>query len=94
MAIAVVWGENIHERKDPAVTSVYPDGMHATIARHSQRDCPATRSTATLEQPQHGLDAARLVAIDVLLWWGHLAHHKVDDAVVEPSRSACSTAWG
>ncbi len=80
----VVWGENIHERKNPAVASIYPDGIHAAIAAALMKGLPGSEiSTATLEQPQHGLDGARLDATDVLLWWGHLAHHKVDDAVVE-----------
>lgn len=80
----VVWGENIHERKNPAVSAVYPDGMHNTIAAALAKGLPGNEiSTATLEAPHHGLDATRLEATDVLLWWGHLAHHKVDDAVVE-----------
>jgi trehalose utilization protein len=24
----LVWGENIHERTNPVVAAVYPDGMH------------------------------------------------------------------
>ncbi len=33
MAIrTIVWGENVHEQKNPIVQSIYPDGMHAAIA--------------------------------------------------------------
>jgi len=39
--------------------------------------------TATLDEPEHGLDAAALGATDVLLWWGHMAHDEVRDDVVE-----------
>ena len=39
--------------------------------------------TATLDMPEHGLTEERLAKTDVLLWWGHMAHGKVDDAIVE-----------
>jgi trehalose utilization protein len=78
-----VWGENVHERSNPAVKEIYPDGMHVAIAKLIRDRVPdATLRTATLDQPSHGLDEATLAATDVLTWWGHLAHHKVDDAVV------------
>ena len=32
MVRVTVWGENVHERNEPAVRAIYPDGMHATIA--------------------------------------------------------------
>src|SRR2546430_15325242 len=38
---------------------------------------------ATLDEPQHGLTEEALAQTDVLTWWGHAAHDKVDDAVVE-----------
>ena len=40
-------------------------------------------TTATLDQPEHGLPPTRLDETDVLLWWGHKAHGEVDDAIVE-----------
>ena len=55
--------------------------------RRSPRRLPATAaieaSTATLQQPEHGLTAERLAATDVLLWWGHAAHGEVADEIVE-----------
>ncbi len=39
--------------------------------------------TATLQEPYHGLAKSVLAATDVLVWWGHAAHGKVKDAVVE-----------
>mgnify|MGYP003758493831 FL=1 len=38
--------------------------------------------TATLDELEHGLTQDVLDATDVLLWRGHAAHDKVDDAVV------------
>ena len=80
---AVVWGENVHERKNPVVADVYPDGMHTTIAEALARDADITARTATLEQPEHGLTEAVLDETDVLLWWGHAAHGAVEDEIVE-----------
>jgi trehalose utilization protein len=79
-----VWNENIHEQKNPAVQKIYPDGIHEALAaglRESLGDAVALR-TATLEQPEHGLAEPILAETDVLLWWGHLAHHAVENAVV------------
>ncbi len=80
-----VWGENVHERYNEAVRTIYPDGMHAAIAAALQADLPpgARVRSATLEQPEHGLSEATLADTTVLTWWGHLAHGKVEDAIVE-----------
>ena len=84
MAIrALVWGENVHEQTNEVVRSIYPDGMHSTIAAALNEDKGIKATTATLDQPEHGLTEARLAKTDVLLWWGHAAHGKVDDAIVE-----------
>ena len=39
--------------------------------------------TATLEQPEHGLTEEVLDNTDVLIWWGHMAHERVQDEIVE-----------
>ena len=78
-----VWNEFIHERRDPKVAEVYPDGIHQALAGLLTQALPAAQvATATLEEPEHGLDEARLAATDVLLWWGHLGHHLVDNRTV------------
>jgi trehalose utilization protein len=80
---ALVWGENIHERENAAVATIYPDGMHNAIASALRYDPGITAETATLQEPEHGLAAERLGSVDVLLWWGHKAHGAVADDVVE-----------
>lgn len=80
---AVVWGENIHERTNKVVASIYPEGMHATIANALAADNAISASIATLEQPEHGLPESRLAETDVLVWWGHKDHGAVADEVVE-----------
>lgn len=80
-----VWGEYLHERQNDAVRQIYPQGMHTTIAEgiatHLGKE--AIVRTATLDQPEHGLTDAVLGTTDVLTWWGHLAHHQVEDSIVE-----------
>jgi trehalose utilization protein len=76
-----IWNEFIHERTDPKIASVYPHGIHHTIAQGIGEYGFQIR-TATLEQPEHGLTEEVLKATDVLIWWGHLAHDKVSDEVV------------
>ncbi len=80
-----IWNENIHDREDPRTRAVYPNGLHSAIdtALHSYLKDGATTRIATLEQPEHGLTAEVLNATDVLTWWGHVGHEKVDDAVVD-----------
>jgi trehalose utilization protein len=82
MIRTVVWNEFIHERENAVVRGVYPDGIHATIAAALEGDGIEV-STATLDQPEHGLPQDRLDRTDVLIWWGHKAHCAVAAAVVE-----------
>ena len=79
----IVWGENVHERENAIVRDIYPDGMHAAIASTLSQDAGLSVSTATLQEPEHGLPQERVDACDVLFWWGHAAHGEVADEVVE-----------
>ena len=83
MAVRVtVWNEYRHERRDPRVAQVYPEGMQAPIAA-ALRSAGCAVRVATLDEPEHGLTPEVLAETDVLTWWGHQAHHEVSDAVVE-----------
>ncbi|MFJ7936099.1 ThuA domain-containing protein [Sporosarcina sp. NPDC096371] len=78
----VVWNENRHEQKNPVVAEIYPKGIHGAIADFLQQTSNQV-TTATLDEPDHGLTEEVLNATDVLVWWGHLAHDEVQDDVVE-----------
>ena len=78
----MVWNEGQHEKKHEAVQKVYPQGIHGAIAEGLQEAGYAVQ-TATLDQPEHGLSEAALEQTDVLIWWAHIAHDQVDDAIVE-----------
>ena len=79
----VVWNENRHEQRSPLVKSIYPLGIHGTIAAALNLDADIIAETATLDEPEHGLTVERLAKTDVLIWWGHMAHKDVSDEIVE-----------
>lgn len=76
-----VWNEYRHEKQHESVRSVYPDGIHKAIAQPLETAGFRVR-TATLDEPSHGLTQDVLDDTDVLIWWGHMAHHEVADDVV------------
>ncbi len=78
-----VWNENVHERESEKIRAIYPEGIHGAIAAFLGRNEDIEVRTATLEMPEHGLTADVLDHTDVLVWWGHMAHGKVADAVVD-----------
>lgn len=84
MVRATVWNEYRHEKKDPRVAAIYPDGIHGAIAEGLKG--VAEVRTATLDEPEHGLTDKVLAETDVLVWWGHMAHGEVADEVVEKVR--------
>jgi trehalose utilization protein len=83
MSIRVtVWNEFRHEKQNAKVQAIYPDGMHKVIGEFLSKAGYELRF-ATLDEPEHGLSEAVLNETDVLIWWGHLAHEEVSDAIVE-----------
>ncbi|NDV02513.1 ThuA domain-containing protein [Pseudoroseicyclus tamaricis] len=90
----IVWGENVHEQKNAVVRKLYPDGMHATIAAALNAAEGIEATTATLQEPEHGLPKGRLEETDVLFWWGHAAHGDVSDEVAERVQEAVWSGMG
>lgn len=80
MTKVTIWNEYRHEKRDPKVQEMYPQGIHGQLASFLQKDFEVT--TATLDEPEHGLTEVVLAETDVLLWWGHVAHDEVSDEVV------------
>lgn len=78
-----VWHEFRHEKDKPAVTKLYPQGMHlamkAAIEEHLGDEVVVR--TATLDEPEHGLTDEVLASTDVMTWWGHGAHKDVKDEI-------------
>ncbi|WP_341281533.1 ThuA domain-containing protein [Paenibacillus sp. FSL H8-0537] len=82
MIKVTVWNEFLHEKVHEEVLRVYPDGIHNALAAGIATDSFEI-ATATLDQPEHGLTEERLNNTDVLIWWGHMGHDQVEDAIVE-----------
>jgi len=77
-----VWNEGVHEKTHEAVRKIYPRGIHGAIAEHLSKQPGLEARAATLDEPEHGLTENVLAQTDVLTWWGHVAHDKVEDKVV------------
>jgi len=93
MVEVTVWNEYRHERENDAVREIYPDGIHAAIAT-GLRERGHAVGTATLDEPEHGLDPETVAETDVLCWWGHRAHDEVDEAVVDRVQEAVLDGMG
>ncbi len=91
---AVIWNENVHEQENEIVAELYPAGIHGVIADALNATDGVSATTATLQEPEHGLSAARLAETDVLLWWGHAAHSDVSDAVAARVAEAVWSGMG
>ena len=80
----LIWNEFVDEREREEVKSIYPQGIHETLMRELMEiGNDLEIETATLEDPEHGLTGSRLAKTDVLVWWGHSAHDKVDETISE-----------
>jgi len=77
-----IWNENMHEKTDEEVKKVYPGGIHECIAGFLRKQDGFSIRTATMDAPDHGLPQSVVDETDVMLWWGHMLHEEVSDAVV------------
>jgi len=78
-----LWNEFRHEKSNATCKSIYPEGLHETIAKHLRQDADFQVRTASLDEPEHGLTQEVLDQTDVLTWWGHAAHQEVSDEIVD-----------
>ncbi|MWV45088.1 trehalose utilization protein ThuA [Paenibacillus sp. HJL G12] len=80
MINVTIWNEFVHENIHDEVKAVYPKGIHMALAEGLEVNGFAI-TTATLDQPEHGLTENVLNTTDVLIWWGHMAHDRVSDEI-------------
>jgi trehalose utilization protein len=78
-----IWNEFRHEKTNPRAAEIYPKGIHEALAAHLRTDTRLEISTATLDEPEHGLSEDVVRQTDVMLWWGHLAHDELSNLIVE-----------
>jgi trehalose utilization protein len=93
MIKVTVWNEFLHENQHEEVRKVYPDGIHNALAAGIGTNGFEVR-TATLEQPEHGLTEEVLANTDVLIWWGHMGHDQVEDAIVDRVQARVLSGMG
>lgn len=93
MIKVTVWSENLHGQQEE-VRRIYPQGIHGCIADFLQKDKNIFVRTATLEKPEHGLTEEVLADTDVLVYWGHRAHHEFSDEVAKRVQSHVLQGWG
>ncbi|MEO8616126.1 MAG: ThuA domain-containing protein [Luteolibacter sp.] len=89
-----VWGEFRHEKKNPDVAAIYPDGIHEAIAAFLRPNADFSVRTAWLDQAENGLPDYLLDETDVLIWWGHMAHHEVTDEVAAKAKTRVLEGMG
>ena len=80
------WNEFRHEKSNEYVKSIYPDGIHGLIKQFLETQDDIEVTLAALDDPDNGLPDEVLNNTDVLIWWGHMAHHEVPDDLVERIR--------
>ena len=81
-----IWNEYLHEvgESDAAkkIREFYPDGIHNAIKKNIAAD-DLEITAVSLDMPDQGLPEELLNNTDVLVWWGHCAHGRVEDALVD-----------
>ena len=86
-----VWNEFRHETRKPVIREIFPEGIHSTVKDILDETGEFEVRTAHLDMPDQGLPDEVLENTDVLVWWGHMAHKEVDDALVEKIRQRVYT---
>lgn len=79
MINVLIWNEFRHEKCQPEVAALYPQGIHAAIGGYLMQDEELIVRLAGLDDPEQGLSEEALENTDVLIWWGHMAHGEVTD---------------
>ena len=80
MIKVTIYNEFQHEKTSDTVKQIYPDGIHKAIGNFLGSDDIKVRYS-TLDDIETTLTPEILKDTDVLIWWGHMAHHKVPDEI-------------
>ncbi len=97
MIKVTIWNEYVHEKQEgPAgdrIRAIYPNGIHALLKEKLAADDLEIR-IASLDEPEQGLPDSLLNDTDVLLWWGHCAHAKVENELVDRIQARVQAGMG
>lgn len=92
MIRVTIWNE--HTLITDEVLAVYPGGIHTYLAKVLGTVEDFEIRTAILEEPEHGLTEAVIESTDVLIWWGHNAHHLVEEEIANRVVAAVQRGMG
>ncbi len=92
MIRVTIWNE--HTLITDEVLAVYPGGIHTYLAKVLGTEEDFEIRTAILEEPEHGLTEAVIESTDVLIWWGHNAHHLVEEEIANRVVAAVQRGMG
>ena len=91
----LIYNEYLHEREEGEAKRLYPEGIHHRLAEALlDIDDSLQFSFATLEDHAYVITEEKLRETDVLIWWGHMAHHRVEDHVVDLVCEAVNKGMG
>lgn len=93
MIHVTIFNEGIHEKEKESVKKIYPNGIHNALKTALQCEDICVH-TVTLDDPECGLTDEVLSNTDVLIWWGHIAHHLVPDDVAVRVQKAVHSGMG
>lgn len=94
MIKVAIYNEFLHERSHEEVRAIYPDGIHMCIKQFlDAEDDIEVVNTFTLDNVDT-LTRDVLDGVDVLIWWGHMAHEKVPDSVAADVQNAVLRGLG
>jgi len=93
MIRVTIYNEFLHEQTHEGIRAIYPEGIHMAIKNFLEDD-EITVDTVTLDNVAEKLTDELLNNTDVLIWWGHMAHNKVPDEVVDRVQQAVLKGMG
>lgn len=94
MIRVTVWNEFKHEREYEGIRAIYPDGIHACIAKSLGMQPDLEIRTAIFDEPEHGLTQTVLNNTDVLVFWSHALQDEFSDEVAERVQQAVLSGMG
>ena len=93
MIRVTIFNEFLQEKTQEDVIAVYPNGIHNALKAGIESEEFLVK-TVTLDDENCGINEEVLKNTDVMLWWGHMAHHRVPDEVASQVKEAVLKGMG